>query len=115
MRICEKCNQEHEGRYRKLCKKCVVKNWLQKNQNRSCSTCQKKYTAMGINCPSCARKIRMEKRIGICCSNCNRNNVIIYRQGDRLCVTCWRKNKILKDPSYKEKLTNWQRKFDKTL
>ena len=113
MRICIDCCKEHDGRYTKFCSRCQANNWLKNNQDRDCLTCGKKYTAMGVNCPSCARKKRLEKQKGTPCSKCKRTDVIIYHQTDLLCTMCWRRRKIIEDPSYTEKRKQWQRKLDR--
>ncbi len=80
---------------------------------KKCKTCKKEYDYTGVNCYSCARKIREEKRKNRACSLCKRSDVLIYTQKDLLCVMCWRKKRIESDPSYKIKRIQWQRKHDR--
>jgi len=80
---------------------------------KNCKTCAILFSYSGFNCYSCSRKIREEKRKGRPCSQCERSDVLIYRQRDMLCIMCWRKNKYIEDPSYKQKRINWQRVHDR--
>lgn len=80
---------------------------------KNCLTCRKEINYTGKNCYNCARKIREEKRKGRPCSCCGKSDVLIYRQIDMLCVMCWRREKFKKDPEYKHKRLQWQRKHDR--
>ena len=80
---------------------------------KNCSLCNKLFSYSGINCYSCSRKVREEKRTGRPCSECKKTDILIYRQKDMLCVMCWRNKKIIEDPSYKQKRISWQRKHDR--
>ena len=82
---------------------------------KNCSICKKEINYTGINCYTCARKIREEKRKGRPCSVCKKTDVLIYRQSDMLCTMCWRRNKFKEDPTYKEKRLNWQRIRDRRI
>src|SRR5882757_3358829 len=82
---------------------------------KNCSVCQKEISYTGRNCYNCARKIREEKRKGRACSCCKRNNVLIYRQSDMLCVMCWRKEKVALEPDYLDRRKMWQRRRDRRL
>lgn len=79
-----------------------------------CIQCEKENNDdCGQHCRSCSRKIREEKRKGRPCSCCKKTNVLIYNQSTMLCVMCWRKNKISENSSYRQKRTEWQRKYDR--
>lgn len=82
---------------------------------KNCSICKKEINYTGINCYTCARKIREEKRKGRPCSVCKKTDVLIYRQSDMLCTMCWRRKKFQDDPTYKEKRLQWQRERDRRI
>ena len=82
---------------------------------KACQMCHKKINYTGVNCYTCARKIREKKRKGRPCSCCDRIDVLIYRQSDMLCVMCWRKDKLKTEPDYLERRKIWQRRRDRRI
>lgn len=101
--VCESCHQVNNSSYKKLCKKCYVKLWFEKNPFRNCSSCQKNHKGFGVNCYSCAKKLRESKAPRIPCSQCHRNTIKLVSKKLGICKKCHRNNLDASVPGYKEK------------
>lgn len=102
-KICITCRNQNNSNYIHQCRKCYYQEYISKLDSKKCFTCSKEFKAEGINCSSCARKLRLKNQPPISCSNCMRDNVLIIRKKLNLCVTCWRKKQEEEIPGYKEK------------
>ncbi len=103
MKVCQDCGKENKSNYVHLCQKCYNKKWLEKLNPKSCASCGEKFKAFGVNCPSCAKKVRDCKRVENPCSSCKRDDIKIRHIKLGLCVTCHRKKCESEIPGYREK------------
>jgi len=108
--MCLDCGKENKSNYVSKCQSCYNKIWMASQPFRICQTCKKQYKAFGINCYSCAKKIRDEKLKGTSCLQCNRDNIKIVNKTLKLCGKCFRHKKEQDDPEYREKRILYNRK-----